>query len=75
MKPVKMHEAKTNFSKLISLVEGGEEIVVQRGETPVARIVPYRASAHPRTAGALKGQITLADDFDEAPEGFEDYLA
>ncbi len=74
MKPVKMHEAKTNFSKLISLVEGGEEIVVQRGETPVARIVPYRAVAHPRTAGALKGQITLADDFDEVPEGFEDYL-
>lgn len=75
MKPVKMHEAKTNFSKLITLVESGEEIIVQRGETPVAMIVPYHPAARLRVAGALKGQIVLADDFDELPAGFEDYLA
>lgn len=74
MKPVKMHEAKTNFSRLITLVEGGEEIVVQRGDVPVARIVPYGPPARARVAGALKGQIVLAPDFDEIPEGFEDYL-
>jgi antitoxin (DNA-binding transcriptional repressor) of toxin-antitoxin stability system len=75
MKPVKMHEAKTNFSKLITLVEGGAEIVVQRGDVPVARIVPYVSASRPRKAGALKGRITLADDFDELPEGFSDYVA
>ncbi len=71
MKPVKIHEAKAQFSKLISLVERGEEIVVQRGDVPVAKLVPYRKG---RKAGRLKGQIVIAEDFDAVPEGFEGYL-
>ncbi len=74
MKPVKMHEAKTNFSRLIGLVEAGEEIIVQRSDRPVAKIVPYPSDAHARKAGGLKGQITLADDFDAIPAGFEEYV-
>ncbi len=74
MKPVKMHEVKTNFSRLIGLVEAGEEIIVQRDDRPVAKIVPYPADTHARKAGALKGQITIADDFDAIPEGFEEYV-
>ena len=74
MKPVKMHEAKTHFSKLIGLVEEGEEVVVQRGDVPVAKIVPYHAAGQRRTAGALKGQIAIAEDFDEIPAGFEDLV-
>lgn len=70
---MRMHEAKTNFSRLISMVEAGEEIVVQRGDHPVAKIVPYPAAAHARTAGVLKGQIEIADDFDALPDGFEEY--
>ncbi len=72
VKPVKMHEAKTNFSKLIALVEDGEEIVVQRGDVPVAKIVPYTAT-RARKAGGLKGKIKIKPGFDEIPEGFEDY--
>lgn len=67
-----MHEAKTNFSKLIALVENGEEIIVQRGDAPVAKIVPYTA-ARTRKAGALKGKLKIKPGFDEIPEGFEDY--
>ena len=74
MKPVKMHEAKTNFSRLIGRVEAGEEVVVQRGDVPVARIVPYVTSGHARTAGALKGRIEIAEDFDAIPAEFEEYL-
>ncbi len=73
MKPVKMHEAKTNFSKLIGLVEAGEEVIVQRGDVPVAKIVPYVAAGHARKAGGLKGRIKIAKDFDVIPAGFEDY--
>jgi antitoxin (DNA-binding transcriptional repressor) of toxin-antitoxin stability system len=74
MKHVKMHAAKTNFSKLITEVEGGEEIVVQRGDTPVAKIVRYEEPAPTRKAGSLRGQIWMSDDFDEIPEEFEEYL-
>ena len=37
---VNIHEAKTNFSKLVRRAEAGEEIVVRRGREPVARIAP-----------------------------------
>lgn len=69
-----MHEAKTHFSKLIARVEAGEEIVVQRGDVPVATIVPYRPAARARKAGALRGQIHIAADFDELPAEFDAYL-
>ena len=69
-----MHEAKTNFSKLIGLVEGGEEVVIQRGDIPVAKIVPYETSGHARKAGALKGRIEIAEDFEAIPAGFEEYV-
>ena len=74
MKPVKIHEAKTQFSKLIALAEAGEEIIVQRGDVRVAKIVPYAPKSAGRKAGAFKGQIRLAADFDELPSGFEDLV-
>jgi antitoxin (DNA-binding transcriptional repressor) of toxin-antitoxin stability system len=73
VKPVKIHEAKTNFSKLIGLVENGEEVVVQRGDKPVARIVPFGPTT-PRVFGALRGQIKLSADFEEIPPEFEEYV-
>ena len=74
MRAVKIHEAKTHFSQLIASVERGEEVVVQRGDVKVARIVPYDAPGRPRKAGALKGRIRIADDFDELPPEFESLL-
>lgn len=51
---VKIHDAKTNLSKLIARAEAGEEIIIARGDTPVVRIEPVKpASKTPRKAGAL----------------------
>lgn len=60
---VNMHEAKTTLSKLIDLLESGEEVIIARAGQPVARLVPAN---HPtrRKLGAWKGQIWMADDFD-----------
>jgi prevent-host-death family protein len=41
MEPVSIHEAKTQFSRLVARAQAGEEIVVRRGATPVAKIVKY----------------------------------
>ena len=71
----KLGEAKTQFSKLVARAEAGEEIVVRRGATPVAKIVAYHAPTEPRVPGALKGRISIADDFDETPPDFADYVA
>ena len=72
MKIVGMHEAKTHFSELIKAVEEGENVIVQRGNEPIARIIPF---VRPREPGALKGQIWIADDFDDIPPEFDEYLA
>ena len=75
MDAVSIHEAKTHFSRLVARAEAGEEIIVRRGPTPVAKIVAYHAPTTPRVPGALKGRIAIADDFDETPDGFDEYTA
>lgn len=61
---VNMHEAKTHLSRLVERVEAGEEIVISRAGTPVARLVPVRAPGPRREPGSLRGRIYVADDFD-----------
>jgi prevent-host-death family protein len=57
MKPVNIHEAKTQLSKLVEAATEGEEVVLARAGKPVARIVPIRKGTGRRTPGALKGKI------------------
>lgn len=75
MDAVSIHEAKTQFSRLVARAEAGEEIVVRRGPTPVAKIVAYQPPTTPRRPGALKGEVVIAPDFDETPDDFADYTA
>ena len=37
---VKMHAAKSQLSKLVEAAERGEEVILARGDRPVAKIVP-----------------------------------
>ena len=70
---VKIHEAKTNLSRLLAAVESGDEVVVQRGNTPIAKIVAYSPPAGKRQLGTLKGKIWMSPDFDEPLDEFADY--
>jgi len=71
-----MHEAKSQLSRLVELAEGGEEVVIQRSGRPVAKLV---AMEHRRPVaeafGALRGDIELADDFDELPAEFLEHFS
>lgn len=66
MKSVTTHQAKTQLSRLLAEVEAGEEIVIRRGDTPVARLVPFKkkARARPRV-----GTVT-SPPVHEAPDAF-----
>lgn len=59
---VNIHEAKTQFSKLVRRAEAGEEIVVRRGSEPVARIAPLNKRKGVRGFGSMKGEIRMASD-------------
>ncbi len=77
MQIINIHDAKTQFSKLIESVLQGEEIVIAKAGKPAARLVPLSAkSRFVRQPGSMKGIITIADDFDaplsdEIQAGFE----
>lgn len=63
-----IHQAKTNLSKLIARAEAGEEVVITRGDNPVARVMPIEAKTMKRRFGMLKGKIpNLPDEFFFAP--------
>lgn len=64
MKTVNIHEAKTQFSKLIEAVARGEEIVIAKAGKPAAMLVSMRAHPMIRKPGAMKGKIRIAADFD-----------
>jgi prevent-host-death family protein len=64
MSAVGVHEAKTHLSRLLRRVSAGEEIEIQVGGTPVARLVPIRSGAR-RVLGMDTGVFTVPDDFDE----------
>lgn len=59
---VNIHEAKTQFSKLVEMAAAGEEIVIAKAGKPMAKLVPYTPPISPRSGGFLKGQIWEAPD-------------
>jgi prevent-host-death family protein len=67
VKQVNIHEAKSQLSRLLEDVEGGERIVIARAGEPVAVLVPYRAVARRRRLGLFAGEATMHADFDELP--------
>jgi prevent-host-death family protein len=68
-----MHEAKTKLSQLVERAEAGEEIIIARNGEPVARLVPVnRTSSMAAIRGIWRGQVEIADDFDELPDDIAD---
>ncbi len=68
---VTVTEAKTQLSRLIERVGAGEEIVIRRGQKPVAKIVAYAPERKRRIPGDLAGKIWIGEDFDEPDEEIE----
>jgi prevent-host-death family protein len=65
MATVNVHDAKTHFSRLITRVESGEEIIIAKAGRPVARIVPLAEKPQKRKPGTARGRITVDESFFE----------
>lgn len=66
MELVNIHDAKTRFSKLIEQVQSGEEVVIAKAGQPIARLsryTPPKCKIAP--PGGMRGEIWIADDFDD----------
>ncbi len=64
---VSIEEAKAQLAALIEKVRAGQEVIIGEAGKPVAKLVPYERSEKPRRPGALRGNIRIAEDFDELP--------
>ncbi len=51
---VNIYDAKTQLSRLVDRAAAGEEILIARAGTPLARLMPLSTPA-PRTPGLLRG--------------------
>jgi antitoxin (DNA-binding transcriptional repressor) of toxin-antitoxin stability system len=76
MQTIPLEQAEGHLTEIIEKLPPGEEVVLTRDDRPVAtlRATPQTPREPPRF-GTLKGTILyIAPDFDDIPEGFEDYL-
>ena len=69
---VNVHEAKTHLSKLLERVALGEEIIIAKAGTPVAKLVALKNSPKKRVFGCAKGDFTVPEDFNSPDPDIED---
>ena len=62
---VNIHEAKTHLSRLLERVAMGEEVIIAKAGTPVAKLVALKKVPKKRIFGSAKGDFTVPDDFND----------
>jgi prevent-host-death family protein len=67
---INIHEAKTHLSRIVEEVAAGREVIIAKAGRGIAKLVPLDGAPKPKKLGALKGKMTVPDDFN-APLGPE----
>jgi prevent-host-death family protein len=73
MHVVDLAQAEASFAELLGRVQAGEEVIVTRGNVPVARITPATPRTNRPRFGAAKNLFRVAADFDEPLADFAPY--
>ena len=55
-----VHQAKTNLSRLLEEASSGKDVVIARGDEPVAKLIAIGAARKMRVGGRLAGKISAA---------------
>ena len=70
METINIHDAKTQFSRLVNEASNGKEIVISKADRQTARMVPLDPPSRPaRRFGGLRDKIQIPDDFNELLPG------
>jgi prevent-host-death family protein len=64
-KPHSIHAAKTQLSRLVERAEAGEEVIIARGSTPVAKLTKLRPTRPGRRFGIMRGRARVTKAFFE----------
>ena len=68
MKTVNIQSAKTHLSRLVEAAVAGDEIILAKAGKPLVRLIPVQPDVSPRRAGAWKGKVRMAKDFNAADD-------
>ena len=60
---VNTHEAKLNFTQLVTQIANGQEIIITRSGKDFAKITPIKNISSKRIAGQDSGNATVSEDF------------
>ncbi len=72
MTQISLQVAEKNWVEILQKTLKGEEFIIESDGKPVARVSPYQPESD--WFGMDEGKIWMADDFDETPEEFTEYL-
>jgi antitoxin (DNA-binding transcriptional repressor) of toxin-antitoxin stability system len=77
MMKVTLKEARDHLSELLDEAAGGREVMITGEDGSAFKLVPSETAPKTKRGliGSARGQIWMADDFDEAPDGFEEYMS
>ena len=72
MRQITLQNAEKSWTEILRKALEGEETIIERDGKPVAKVSPVKADED--WIGMDDGKIWIADDFDETPEEFNEYL-
>ena len=64
MQTFNIHAAKTHLSRLVEEAAAGEEIIIAKAGTPVAKLGPLMPVRKKRRLGLLAGKVAVPAEFD-----------
>ena len=70
-----MHDAKTNLSRLVELVEAGETVQIARNGNPVVELNQLKASPRPKFGTFKPLDVWISEDFDDPIPEWEKAMA
>jgi prevent-host-death family protein len=58
-----VHEAKTQLSRLLDLIQDGEEVIIHRHGKPIARLTSVHQPDH-SPFGAMRGEFQMQEGWE-----------
>ena len=75
MTKVTIEDAEHHLRELVERAAKGDEVLItDPADAPLAKLISARRPRGKRVAGAAKGEIWMADDFDAPLEDFREYM-
>ncbi|CAN5514100.1 hypothetical protein BH10ACI1_BH10ACI1_34920 [soil metagenome] len=72
MSQITIQNAEKNWTEILRKALEGEETIIERDGKPVAKVSPIKDEED--WFGMDDGKMWIADDFDEIPEEFSEYI-